>query len=113
VKYLYFVNKFSKKTLAINGEMLILDCIYKINRYQIPLTIMIEVIDLNISFYALLCFLKGENLENYEWLIQSIKELYQELDIPLSLVWLFDDEANISKAIASRISSNAVHLLCI
>lgn len=113
VEYLYFVNKSSKETLAANGEVLILDCTYKTNRYRMPLAIMTGVTDLNTSFYASLCFLKGEDLEDYEWLIQSIKELYQELDIPLPLVWLSDGEANISKAIASRISSNAVHLLCI
>lgn len=74
---------------------------------------MTGVTSLNTSFYASLCFLKGEDLEDYKSLIQLIKELYQELDIPLPLVWLSDGEANISKAITSRISPNGVHLLCL
>lgn len=113
VEHLFFINTASKEMIKAYGELLILDCTYKTNRYRMPLAIMTEVTDLNTSFYAGMCFMKGEDLEDYKWLIQTIKELYQELDIPLPLVWLSDGEINIPKAIALTISPTAIHILCI
>lgn len=66
VKHLFFINIASKEMIKIYDELLILDCIYKTNRYRISLAIMTRIIDLNISFYARMCFMKGENLKNYE-----------------------------------------------
>jgi len=76
-----------------------------------PLAIGTGVTALNTSFYAGMCFLKGENQEDYEWLIATYKGLYKELDIPLPEVWLSDGEANIPKAINKEISPTAIHLL--
>jgi len=42
-----------------------------------PLAIGTGVTALNTSFYAGMCFLKGENQEDYEWLIATYKELYK------------------------------------
>ena len=112
-EYLFFINRSSMDILKSYGEVLIIDCIYKSNRYRMSLANMIGVIDLNTSFYAGMCFLKEENLEDYEWLIQAIKELYQHLDIPLPNVWLSDGEVNIPKTIVIKISSTVVHLLCV
>jgi len=64
---LFFINESSKETLASYGEVLILDCTYKSNRYEMPLAIGTGVTALNTSFYAGMCFLKGENQEDYEW----------------------------------------------
>ena len=112
VQYLFFCNKASKEMLLHNGETLILDCTYKTNLYSMPLVIGTGVTDLNISFYAAMCFLKGEKLEDYCFLIRAYKELYQELDIPLPEVWFSDGELNIPVAIAQEIGDSAVHILC-
>ena len=45
--------------LKTNDEIIILDCIYKTNRYNIFLIILIEIICFNISFYFDICFLKN------------------------------------------------------
>ena len=66
VKYFFFINKISKKIFIINDEILILDYIYKINRYKMLFIIVIEIIYLNIIFYIDMCFINNENLKNYE-----------------------------------------------
>ena len=112
VEYLFFCNKASKKMLLHNEKTLILNCIYKTNRYHMSLIIETEVTDLNTFFFVDMCFLKSEKLDDYCFLIKTYKKLYQELNIPLSEVWLSDEEFNISTAIAQEICSSAVHLLC-
>ena len=50
VKYLFWINEFFMNMLKINDEINILNCIYKTNRHNMSLTILTNVIDLNISF---------------------------------------------------------------
>ena len=113
VTHLFWINRASMDILRINGEIMLLDCTYKTNRYKMPLCIGTGTTALNTSFYAGMALLKGEKLEDYQWLIQCYKDLYKHLDIPLPGVWLSDGEPNIPSAIASEISPNAKHILCV
>ena len=99
--------------LVAHDEVLILDCIYKTNRYKMSLAILTGVTGLNTSYYAGKCFMKDETETDYNWLMSTIKDLYKKLNISLSKVWISDDEINIEKVIASQISPHAVHMLCI
>ena len=47
-----------QKLLRENHEILLINCIYKINKYKMLLLIIIEVISLNIIFYVNFCFMK-------------------------------------------------------
>jgi len=51
--------------LANYYEVILINCIYKTNRYKMLLLISIEVIVLNITFYIAFCFIKGENYSDY------------------------------------------------
>ncbi len=62
-------------------EVLIMDCIYKTNRYKMPLLIIIGVIALNTTFYAAFCFMKGENYSDYVWVMEALMHLYNYLDM--------------------------------
>ena len=46
-------------------KIILINCIYKTNRYKILLLIIIEIIVLNITFYVAFYFIKGENYSNY------------------------------------------------
>ena len=48
-----------------NHEVLLLNYIYKINKFKMLLLIIIEIIFLNIIFYVDLCFIKKECYNNY------------------------------------------------
>jgi len=54
-----------QQLLRKNLEMLIINCIYKTNKYKILLLIIIEVTYLNISFFIIFCFIKDEIFNNY------------------------------------------------
>ena len=54
-----------QKLLHLNIKILIINCIYKTNKYKIFLLIIIEIIVLNIIFYVDFCFIKKENYNNY------------------------------------------------
>ena len=69
-----------------NDKIIILDCIYKTNRYNIFLIILIEIICFNISFYFDIYFLKNEIVKNYETLFRIIKKLFKYINIFLSIV---------------------------
>ncbi len=51
--------------LKHNSEILIMNCIYKINHYKMLLLIIIEIIVLNIFFFVEFCFIKVEKTANY------------------------------------------------
>ncbi len=46
-------------------EIILMNCIYKINKYKMSLLIIIVIIILNIIFYIMFCFMKDENYSNY------------------------------------------------
>ena len=50
--------------------MLILNAIYKINKYKSSLFIIIEITILNFSFYVNFIFIKLKYILNYIWIIK-------------------------------------------
>ena len=112
MEFLFWINNIFMIMLKINDEICILDCIYKTNRHNMSLTIFIEVIELNISFHSKMCFMKKKTAKNYERLFDFINELYQHVDISLSVVWLIDDDAQIAIDFKAVIF-DASHVLCI
>ena len=113
ILYMYWINKTSMNMLRVNEKVMIINCIYKINRYRMSLIVCTEIICLNTSFYAKQAFFKDEKLKNYKWFFAIIKNLYKHLNISLSIVWLSNDEFNIFAAIAKEISSIVKHTLCV
>ncbi len=73
---LFFAKKLSGKILKINWEVFFIDCIYKINRYQMSFCIISRVIGLNISFYIGFAFLFSEISADYIWLLECLAQLY-------------------------------------
>ncbi len=51
--------------LKRNSEILIMNCIYKINRYKMLLLIIIEIIALNIFFFIDFCFMTAKKISDY------------------------------------------------
>ena len=72
MKRLFFVNKHIKKIFNKNFEMLIMNCIYKINKYRMSLLIVMNVIALRNNFYIVKIFLNYENEKSFNWVIEQI-----------------------------------------
>ena len=63
IKQLFFVNKIIKKVLCKNFKILIINCIYKINKYKISMFVIIKIIALKFSFYINFAFFKKKKVE--------------------------------------------------
>ena len=65
IKKLFFINKQIIKALCKNSEILIMNCIYKINKYKMLLLIIIEHIIIDFIFII-----------NFVFLIKKIASYY-------------------------------------
>ena len=61
IKFLFWINDFFMIMLKINDEICIFDCIYKTNRHNMSLIILIEIIEMNTFFHSNICFMKKKN----------------------------------------------------
>ncbi len=112
LKMLFFAKISCQKMTKLNWKVFIIDCIYKINRYFMLLCIIIKVTALNIIFYIAFAFLSSEIISSFEWILQQVLELYQELII-LNLIFIITNcEISLINAISS-IFSTIQHALCL
>ena len=114
LQYLFFIAHCMQKLLIENSKVLIMNCIYKTNKYKMSLLIINDVTNLNIFFYVDFCFMKDENFSDYVWALEAMKELYESLQLQFSTVILSND----NKALASVITEiydvdQMNHELCI
>ena len=63
--FLFFTPQCMQELLRENPKVIIIDVTYKINRYKMPLLIIIGVTCLNTTFYVAFCFMKSENYTDY------------------------------------------------
>jgi len=54
-----------QQILRENLKILIMNCIYKTNKYKMSLLIIIDVICLNTFFFVVFYFIKDEIFDNY------------------------------------------------
>ena len=108
---LFFSQSSCRDMLTCNSEILIMNCIYKINCYKMSLLIIIEVIALNIFFFVEFCFMTVEKTVNYVWVLKQLKLLYTEFDLSDSTMILTDCERDLINALQSVFRESS-HLLC-
>ncbi|KAL2888806.1 putative Mutator-like element transposase [Ceratocystis lukuohia] len=78
VTAIFFAHRDSLAYLRAYPEVLLLDCMYKTNKYNMPLLDMIGVDATSRSFCIAFAFLSGETEEDYTWALQQLKELYEQ-----------------------------------
>ena len=74
--YLFITSSMHSYFLIENPEVLVLDAIYKINRFRMPLVNIIKMIGMNRNFYIISVFLTGEKENNYNIVFSNFKDLY-------------------------------------
>jgi hypothetical protein len=103
--YLFFVKNISKDLLKFNFEVLMMNCMYKINkynliiywmksklivRYKMSFFIISEQIALHINFYVVFCFISKKKMSNYNWALNQLKTLYKRLKLFNLIVFVID-----------------------
>jgi hypothetical protein len=92
ITHLFFIRGTSQIMLKTNFEVLIMDCIYKINRYKMPLLIISGQTALHTNYYVGFCFMARETSADYCWVLQQLKDVYTQLQLSNSTVIITDME---------------------
>ncbi len=101
VIHFFFAKKSSQSILKINYEVFIMNCIYKINRYKMSLMIIFDQIVLHKTFYVVFCFMTKKKQNDYVWVLQQLKLLYQKLklfDLTIFIIDMKKDNFSISRS---------------
>ncbi len=110
LKFLFFTLKILQKMLVDYYKIILMNCIYKTNKYKMLLLIIIKVIVLNIIFYVAFCFMKDENYNDYIWVMQTLKWLYNHLDLSYSETVLFNNDKMLTSALHHVFSDSEYHV---
>lgn len=87
-------------------EVLLLDCTYKTNRFNLPLLNMIGITGLRTTFNLVYAFIQTEQEGDYTWVLQQLR---RALPI-LPQIMVTDRELALINAIG-EVFPNAIHLL--
>ena len=92
-------------------SVLLLDCTYKTNRYNMPLLNICVITGNNMVIQVGFAFLSGEKREDYNWAMDAFREVMAENSIqePLSIVT--DRELALMNCLDSRFPKSR-HILC-
>ncbi len=71
ITHLYFAERNNLALYKRYPEVLLLDCIYKTNRFKMPLLNMVEMTGLNTTFYVAFAFVRTEQEEDFTWALQQ------------------------------------------
>ena len=112
ITHLFFFKASSHRILKINHEILLMNCIYKINRYKMSLLIIIDQTALHIIFYVAFVFIFDEKEENYRWILRQLKSLYQFLSLSALTALITDCDKRLIIVIRKKYAI-VNHLLCI
>ncbi len=103
---------FSQKILQSNHEVLMMNCIYKTNRYRMSLFVITDQTKLNIIFYVAFVFMTHEHISNYEWILQQLKIIYVKLSLSFLTNFVIECEKALTNAIRLKFSE-IDHVFCI
>ena len=104
-----FAHPDSVAYLQCNPDVLLLDCTYKTNKYDMPLLDMVGVDSCQRSFCIAFAFLSGESEDDYTWALQHLRSLYQR-DLPSAIL---TDRCIAAMNAAAIWFSSAKALLCL
>ncbi len=70
ITHFFFSKRSSQSILKTNYKVLIINCIYKTNKYKMSLKIIRVETSLHKTFYVNFCFMTKEKLIDYVWILQ-------------------------------------------
>ena len=96
------------------STVLIKDCTYKTNRFNMPLLNLVGITNLNTTFEIGMAWLSGETESDYLWACNAFASIFVSEGITSSKVILTDSEQTLINAIKHiEWYSDAYHMLCL
>lgn len=110
--HLFFTKENTLKMLKNNSKVLLMNCIYKINKFKLSLLIIVEQIFMSSTFYTEFAFISKKQEADYVWTLIFFKKYLTHMKIFLLEVLMTDRKLNLIQII-KRIFFATNHLLCI
>ena len=111
LSHLFFSHTESLQLLALNPEVLIMDCTYKTNRFNMPLLNIIGITSLGTNFWVAFCFLRNEKEGDFRWVMRCIQALFRQLGLRGPKIVLTDRALAVINALQD-VFPDTKHLLC-
>ncbi|CAG8584927.1 5455_t:CDS:2 [Cetraspora pellucida] len=64
------------------SSVFLMDCIYKTNKFRMPLLHVVKMTSFNTIFFSCFAFLKSEQKEGYEWALVRIAHIFTDISKP-------------------------------
>ena len=109
IQSLFFTLPQSIHLLKQFHSVILMDCTYKTNKFNMPLLHICGFTNTNHSFSVGFCFVTKENIPSYTWALLQLKNLLKGL---VPEVIISDWDLALSKALKKTFPSSS-HLLCI
>ena len=90
IQRLFFTDPESIEHLKIHNEVIMLDCTYQTNKYNIPLLNIIGASSIGKTTQVGLCFISGEAEYDFDWAMNVLKKLFLDHNIPLPRIIVTD-----------------------
>ena len=111
--HFFFARCSSQKFLQKNFEMLMMNCTYKINCFKLSLLMIIDQTTLHFIFYIVFVFIKKKKMNDYIWIMQQMKILYESLNLSALVVVIIDMKRDlINEIFQIWFHSRTAHFLC-
>ena len=112
INHLFFMKKNIIEILKNNFEILLMNCIYKINKYKMFFLIIVKHIFLNIIFYVKFVFLINEKEKIFVWILYTLHNYFTISKIFYFDVMMIDRDLILIK-ILTMIFFMIILLLCV
>src|ERR1051326_3709408 len=106
---LFFAHQKSIEIYRANFDVLIMDCTYRTNRYNLPLLHIIGSTNMSTYFTIGFCFIRVEEQLDYFWALSAFKNKTQA---PTPRIFVSDDEDALKNA-ARDLWPSVTQLLCV
>ena len=111
VTRIFFAHPDSVKLLKSNPDVILLDCTYKTNRFNMPLLNICGVTGNNMTPQIAMAFLSGEKDVDYGWGMDCFDQLLKEFGIEYPKCFVTDRELALMSTL-DRIYPSSDHILC-
>ncbi len=99
VQRLFFAHDKSIQILQNFLKVLVIGCIYKTNRFRMPLLVIVEATSLHQTFHVGFAFLKMKIVDDYEKTLQQMRAIYQDYTVIHPKVIITDRDLELLVAI--------------
>jgi hypothetical protein len=96
---LFFAHVEAVDIYTANFDVVLMDCTYRSNRFNMPLLNIVGVTGTNTTIHLAQCFMKGETLSDYEWALEQLKNLQNKFRIPGPQVFFVDRDLALLNAL--------------